>query len=770
MSGAATAGQGAGYGPLAAAGLLAVSLLVLQLPALPPLWVAVLAMAIGACGLLAPSRLLRGFGFALLAAGWTAGAAHSALSERIATAALPPAVNLVVEVDGLPRSSELATRFAARVLEAPGELYYLQGRRLQVSWFGSPPPAVEPGERWRLSLRLRPPHGLRNPGGFDFERHALQQRIAALATVAREGGERVEPGRGVDLLRERIAQRIEASGAPVPALLRGLAVGDTRALEDADWDRLRHTGLSHLLAISGLHVGLVAGLFALLARGLYWLAPSLGLRLPLPQAAALAALLGATGYAVLAGLSLPTVRTLIMLGVALSGVLLRRRLAPGQALALAALALWAMDPLALLGPGFWLSLGGVFWLLACVPRGEGWRAAAGGLLRAQLVLGLALAPLSVLFFGGVSLAGILLNLVAVPWVTLMVVPVLLLAVLSLGWAPLSAFLLDLAGAAMQALWWLAGWAAGHSAAYLHLAAPEWPALLLALLAVLWLLAPRGVPARALALLLLLPLAVPARPVLTPGAFRVDVLDVGQGLSLLVRTAGHALLYDAGDRSRGGFDMGDAVVVPALRALGVSRLDTVMASHGDRDHAGGVGAVQAAFRTAVLIGGEPSRTGGQRCEAPTAWDWDGVRFELLHPPVHFPELGNEASCVLRVVGAGGAALIPGDIGEVIELRLLRERPEALSAELLVVPHHGSRSSSHPRFVEAVDARWAVIAAGAGNRFGHPHPEVVERYRAQGAETLESAREGRLGWWFAADGVRLVHRERMDRRRFWQVVHD
>ena len=758
-----------GLGPWQIAWLLAVALAFLRLPALPPVALLWTATVLGLVLLPWRSLLLRGVALALLGIGWTGVLASLALDDRWEADARSDPLTLSVRVEGLPDSDAISTRFRARVLEAPAGSAELAGRQLQVSWFAEPPPVLQPGEVWRLPVRLRPPRGLRNPGGFDFERHALVQGIDALGTVSGQGM-RLAEAQGIDLLRSGIATRIADSEAPASALLRGLAVGDTRALENPDWDRLRLTGLSHLLAISGLHIGMVAGFAALLLRALYWAFPRCGLRMPLPQAAALAALLAATGYAVLAGLSLPTLRSVLMLAVALAAVLWRREGGLAQPLALSAAALWLLDPLSLLSPGFWLSLGGVFWLLACVPRSAGWRAAGAGLLRAQLVLGLALLPLSVAFFGGSSLIGLALNLLAVPWVTLCVVPVLLLGVLLMPWVEGSALLLQGAGAAMQALWDLAGLAAEWQWAYLYFADPGAWGVLLALLGLLGLLAPRGVPARALCALLLAPLLWPSQARLNEGEYQVDVLDVGQGLAVLVRTATHSLLYDAGARSRSGFDMGDAVVVPALRALGVHRLDRVLVSHGDNDHAGGLSAVRAAFPQAEVWAGEPARSAAEPCLGGTEWHWDGVHFSLLHPPAHFPELGNESSCVLRVAGPAGISLLPGDIGEVVEQRLLRERAAALAAQLLVVPHHGSRSSSSADFVAAVAPRWAVISAAAGNRFGHPHAEVVERYRLAGAALMGTASLGRIGWRFDGEGARVAVVERHAQRRFWQIAAD
>lgn len=758
-------GQGPTLGPGLALWVLAVALGVLALPRMPalPWW-----LAAGAIGLLAlrGRPWVRWLGAGLLAAAWTGTVAVCALDARWAGGDPARIHMLEVEVRGLPRPAPGYTRFLARVTAAGDEASRLLGKTVQVTWYAEDPLPVQPGERWRLPLRLRRPGGLRNPGGFDFERHALVHRIAAVA-IGSGPGERTGAAGGIDLARGRIAARIGQVTGTSASLLRGLAVGDTSALGDADWDRLRRVGLSHLLAISGLHLGIVAGLAALLVRLGFRLVPGLGLRWPRPQAAALAALLAASGYALLSGLGLPTLRSLCMLAVALAGVLLRRRNPGGTSLALAALVLWALDPLALLTPGYWLSLAGVFWLLACVPRGEGLRHAAFSLARAQLVLGLALAPLSVLYFGGLSLAGFLLNLIAVPWVTLVVVPSLLVGVVLLPWPVLAEPCLRLAARAVHWIWDLAGLAADLPWAYLHLPEPTGWTVLLAALGCIVLLAPRGMPGRMLGGLLLLPLLWPAPSAIAPGAVRIDLLDVGQGLAVLVRTRGHALLYDTAARSRFGFDAGEAVVLPALRALGVRRLDRILVSHGDADHAGGLEALRRAFPQARVASGEPGRLGVAACRAGEAWDWDGVGFRLLHPPVHFPELGNQSSCVLQVATAGGRALIPGDIDRLIEQRLVREQAEALRANLLVVPHHGSASSSDEAFIAAVAPRWAAVSVGEGNRFGHPRPEVVARYRARGAELLSTAETGRIAWVLDAAGGRIELVERRDRRRFWDA---
>jgi competence protein ComEC len=699
---------------------------------------------------------------------WASLHGHWAMDARLDPALEGSDVVLTGRIEGLPTAAVRRIGFGFRVESADAAAAELVGQRLRLSWYGNDPPAIEPGARWSLTVRLKRPRGVQNPGGFDYERHALQERIAATGHV-REAADNqlLAPAAGVDALRARLSDQIgQLVESPARRFLQGLAVGDRRALDGNDWEVLRATGLSHLLAISGLHIGLVAGFGALLARGLYWLWPALGLRLPRPQGAAMVALVFAIGYAALAGFGLPTQRALLMIATVLVAVLARRSIRPLQGLALAALVLMLVDPLAVLGAGFWLSFLGVMWLLLCLHERGGLGAAARGLLRAQVAMSLGLLPLTVWFFGQASLAGALANLVAVPWVSFTVVPPTLLGAALSSWAPTpAAWLLGFAAGSMQLLWLAASWLAALPWAQVFLPEASVASAALALLGMGWLLMPRPLPGKPFALLLLLPLLWPAQQRLQPGEWELRLLDVGQGLAMLLRTQEHAMLYDAGPAFAGGLDMGEAAVLPALRALGVRRLDVIVLSHHHDDHVGGAGALQRAYPQARVLAGEPSRSGALACTEADGWEWSGVRFTMLHPPEHFPELGNESSCVLRVDGAGAAALLTGDIGEVIETRLLRAASTQLAAQVLQVPHHGSHSSSSTAFVAAVAPELGLIGVGHRNRFGHPREVVVDRYRARGTALLDSASDGAVSVRATAGGSLLVERRRASHRRFW-----
>lgn len=688
----------------------------------------------------------------------------------------------------LPEHEPRGTRFAFRVDAEAAQPPPLRGQLLRLTWYDDgtrafggrkflPPKATDvqtaplkAGQRWRLRVRVRAPRGLRNPGGFDSEKYAMAQRIAATGYVrAPETATRLSAATGLQAWRETMSARIAASvPAPSSRFVQALALGDTRGLDDADWATLRANGLTHLIAISGFHVGLVAGFFALLARGLWWLWPALARRWPAPIVAALAGLVGALVYAAVAGFALPTVRTALMIAVIAGARTWRRPLRTADALALSLVVVLLLDPLAVLGAGFWLSFLGVAWLLWCLPHTTS--RPLHDLVSAQGVATLGLLPLTVILFGQASLAGPLANLIAVPWWSLVVVPLSLIGMaLEALHDGAGAFVWQAAAWCFDRSWPLFEWLASSGLALWWLPEPRWFALPLALLGAFWLLLPRGVPGKPLALLLWLPLLWPDRHLPEQGEVDLVVIDVGQGLSVLVRTANHALLYDMGPAVRDGFDAGERAVVPALRALGVARLDRAVVSHGDNDHAGGLAAVRLVFPTTATLAPEQSGVPATTpCQAGQSWTWDGVRFRFLHPPAYFPYLRNEASCVLRIETAHGAALLTGDIGAVIERELVRRDSAGVRADVVVVAHHGSAGSSDPAFVAATGARHALIASGHGNRFGHPKPAIVARWEAAGARVWDTAPGGALHVRLDGQGTLAPETRRRTRPRLWDAA--
>ena len=614
---------------------------------------------------------------------------------------------------------------------------------LRVAWYRDAPD-LRQGDCWILRLRVRPPHGHANPGGLDYESWLFREGYAGKASV-RAG----EPcGRSARDWRERWAEQLQGFGRPrASATLRALLLGDRRGLDDQDWDILRRTGTTHLFAISGLHLGLIAGFGWLLGISLWKL---VGVHL-WPRArdwGALGAVVFAVGYAWVSGFGLPVQRALIMCLFGLLALLSGRQRQAFQILALAFVLVVAVNPLSMLMPGLWLSFvaaGGILVYLHCHPT----QSRLVQLFGIQLMLAALLLPLSALLFGGVSLLGASVNLLLVPLFGLLL-PVLLLASviqLGAGWAAP----LDWALQLLQALWSGLESVASWPAAYLTLAQPGlvWTALA-TLGVVLWI--PSSRFSRVLGTFAILPLLLvqPARP--DHGDLRLWVWDVGQGQSVLVQTAEHDLLYDAGP-AWGGFDAAQRLLVPALRALGLRRLDGMMISHGDSDHAGGAQTIVDAFKPA-LQWGDPAHP----CRAGQRWQWDGVDFAVLHP-VGDSGSDNNRSCVLLLRSASGhQVLLPGDIEASAERDLLARYPD-LRADVLVVPHHGSTSSSSAPFVEQLRPQHALVSAGWHNRWGFPAQPVVERYRQAAAKLHVSGESG---------AIRVDVDEQLDVRS-WRALH-
>ncbi len=648
--------------------------------------------------------------------------------------------------------------------------------------------ALRAGQRWRFTVRLRQPHGNLNPHGFDYELALLEQGVRATGYVRDAPATLLDASAGhpVERLRQRVRDAIYTHVADRRAagVLAALAIGDQGAIERDDWDLFRNTGVAHLMSISGLHVTMFAWLAGTLI-GAAWRRSTRAMRwFPAPSAARWGGLFAAIAYAFFAGWGVPSQRTVWMLATV---TLLRAgglRWPWALVLLTAAFVVTVFDPWALTQPGFWLSFMAVGLLMASptatsAPREAttdsvvGWRAwparfaaSVRGGLRTQVIATLGLTPLTLVFFQQVSLVGFLANLVAIPLVTLVVTP------------------LALAGIAMTPLWSLGALIVqGLDALLVRLAAlpgavwtvavAPWWAQLAGLLAAVLVVLPLPWRARLVAVPLALALLVP--PVSRPaeGSFDVVAADIGQGTAVLVRTRHHALLFDSGPQYSRESDAGQRVLVPLLRSRGERHLDLLVLSHRDSDHVGGartlLGAIDVGSLASSLEDGHPLLDAARdphRCVAGQRWRWDGVDFAILHPGAddYARTLKpNAMSCVLRVAGGGRSLLLTGDIEREQEQALVAANGEALRSDVLVVPHHGSKTSSSAPFLDAVRPRIAVFQAGYRNRFGHPAAEVLDRYRERGIAIVASPACGAWQWRAAGAGDGTC--ERAAARRYW-----
>lgn len=668
---------------------------------------------------------------------WAAFCAQGALAHRLPIELQGVDLTIVGEVQSVQRDDAGFTRL---VLNAPRTVAAndWRPRRIRLGWYGPQQPLL-PGERWQLQVRLRQPTGFANPVGFDYERWLFSQGIDAVGYVHRpETAHRLQAGWSLHQIRKHIADAIASrlSSWDARGVIVALAVGERRWIDEHQWDVLRLTGTAHLVAISGLHVGLIALLSGACVTRLWRLSASACEILPARLPGVLAGIMAAVVYSMLAGFTLPTQRALIMLLVPACAWLARRRVRGwhGFGIALAAVLLW--DPFAPLAAGFWLSFGAVGLLIAVgsdrarLP----WLYAA---LQTQLVASFGLLAVTVLWLQTAAWLAPLANLIAIPVVGLLVVPLTLLGALVMAIAPDAVLLLDVAAWLMG--WVLQGleWLALHSPPGDVPALPNW-ALILAVLAAFVLVLPRGSGVRWLALPMLVPVAVGA-PLQSRFAesVRLTFFDVGQGSAIVMEAGGEVALFNTGPASK-GLDTAEHVLLPYLRSRGYRQIDWLFISQARPGQSGGADTLVRALDIEHIRVGEPISALGDRqpCRAGEWIQWQGVDFEFL-----WPSQGN-GPCVLRVHAAGVRILLAGELDKSAERALVSQHGDGLRSEILLVPRQGHRQSSSPALVQAISPDYALISTSYDNRYGYPHPETVARYQAIGAQVRTTAAEGAL----------------------------
>ena len=659
------------------------------------------------------------------------------------------------------------------------------------------PLALHAGERWQLTVRLKQPHGSSNPEGFDFERWALENNVRAVGYVNNKADNRLLSAAAdgfnyrIESWREAVRDKFNATlqNASYAGVLSALAIGDQSSIPPAQWQVFTRTGVNHLMSISGLHITMLASLGFALTYWLWRRSPRLTLLLPARKAAALAALLMALGYALLSGFAVPAQRTVYMVGAVAIALWLNRNFSLGQILAIALLGVLIPDPWAVLSPGFWLSFGAVALILYVTAyrlKPSYWQREGDGEAvghpsayslrvlveygKVQWAMTIGLIPMLLALFRQVSLVSPIANAFAIPLVSLVVVPLTLLGAMLPWGAPLW-LAHSVMGWTMALLEWLNGL---PQAVWTQHAPPPW-SIAAGMLGVLWILLPRGFPARWVGFVMLLPMFFNAPQPPAQDSLRLIIFDVGQGLAVAAQTQNHALLYDAGPDFSDGADSGNRILVPSLRAMGIARLDGMILSHDDTDHTGGAASVMQAmpigWLSSSLPDGHPllqTAADKRRCTDGQSWQWDGVQFEILHPDAGSYAIAkisdNNRGCVLRISIGKQHILLTADIEKDSEQQLLTEHPDKLPAILLVVPHHGSKTSSTNRFIAAVHPGYAVFTVGYRNRFGHPKQDIMRRYVGIGSTLLRSDEDGAILVEMNSEGVQ-VESYRKTHRHYW-----
>ena len=648
---------------------------------------------------------------------------------------------------------------------------------IRLGWFQGQQ-TINAGENWQLLVRLKRPSGFMNPGGFDYEKWLFTERILATGYIrqSEDLNKRLSqaPWWSINYWRQRIHEKIQENvdNKSSAAVLSALTVAVRNSLDDQQWQLLQQTGTSHLVAISGLHIAVVAG-FALLPIMLIWrLFPRLNERVPVRVVAGLLGVVFALIYAMLAGFTLPTQRALLMVVIGIWGLVSRRNYDASTILALALLGVLILDPLAAMTISFWLSFLAVTLILIFLKRQM--QKPRFAIIKLQLMLSFSMLPLTLLFFGTASLTSPVANLFAIPWVSLLVVPLSLVALILMPFTTdLSNQLFNITAIAIDYLFKALAYLAESPLANLYPA--EIPALYLmvAFTGLLFLLLPKGFPARWLGLVLMVPafLFNPEKP--HQGEFSYTLLDVGQGMASVIETAEHTLVYDTGTRVSDSFDVGKLVLVPYLRAKGIREVDSLIVSHEDNDHRGGARYLVDTLKVNNILSSDTTILSGNQVEAcikGMQWQWDGIDFVILSPPEtnseSYPKNDNNRSCVLRVSNQHHSLLLTADIQAFSEEKLIQNYPDTLISEVVTVPHHGSKTSSSIEFIRRVSPKIGLIPAGYRSRFGHPKPEIVERYKTAGVELLDTVSDGAIRLDFPADATAISsHSYRKQNSGFW-----
>lgn len=698
--------------------------------------------------------------------------AHSRLSWQIPKTLENKSITVQGQIVSLPEEEAHHVRFIFSLKRVNQQ--NIDNKRVRLSWYGKSP-KLRVGDDWQLRVKLKRLHGFANPGGFDYEAYALQHNLIASGYVRKSSDNvRLTSNSGhryIDRIRQYLAQKIavDLSDSSYRGMIQALVVGDKSAITAQQWQVLQKTGTNHLMVIAGLHIGMLSGVLFFIVYHLWRMSRFLTLRFAAKQAAAIAAVLAAMLYSALAGFSIPTVRATIMVLVFMMALAAKRNLSAGLGLSYALIIVLVVYPLASLSIGFWLSfaaVGTIFYAmsnrLAAAPHW--WQ-----LGKLQIVSGLGLIPFTLLMFQNASFISPLANAIVIPLVGFIVVPISLLASgLTLVSAQASAFLFHAAVCVLDWVWHILLFFASQPGFAWQHAIYHWWILLAAIIGIFILIAPRGIPAKYCGVMCCLPLFFYQPKPIPFGTVHFTLLDVGQGLASVVQTARHTLVFDTGAKYGDNFDMGQAVVLPFLRSRGIKQIDMMVISHGDNDHIGGAATILKTMPVNTIRTSVPQRfkQRASLCLAGQHWQWDGVQFQFLYPDKYHLNLDNNSSCVLLISTHGKRLLLTGDIEGVAEQYLVQHGAKKLRANVIVAPHHGSKTSSSLEFLKAVHPQWVLYPVGYLNRYHFPSEIVRQRYQTLGVRQIPTDSAGAINLQLAENTPIKPIAYRASQRRFWR----
>lgn len=716
---------------------------------------------------------------------WTAWYAQRVLSWTLPESAEGVPVFVTGYITSLPRKGHWQTSFIFLCEMLQWEDKKLIGKtQLSLSCRDCPTP-LKVGDRWQLLVKLKHIHSTSNPGSFDYEAFSIQQGVRAAGHIITSRHNRLLSHHiryPLNQIRQLLQHKLEAiiPSSPQAPWLLALTIGEKQGINQNDWDILRKTGTNHLMAIAGLHIGIVSGFAHFLTMRFWRWVPALMLYLPAQLAGACAALVVAILYSALAGFSIPTQRACLMLAVFIVALLFRRKINSWHAWSLALMIVLILNPLSVLTESFWLSFG----TLALIIYGMSGRLSPHGLWwkwgRVQWVIGIGLIPLTLFFFQECSLISFAANTVAIPWLGFLILPFCFISALIVAISPqLAACALWIANKSLAGLWMMLAWFAHLKLSALHLVVPHSFLLVMAIISSILLLLPTGLPGRWLGIIWLLPLFYYQPTLPKHGEAWMMILDVGQGLSVVIQTQHHTLVYDAGPKLGDANDMGESVVVPYLRTRSIKHLDMLVVSHGDNDHSGGANAILTAIPATIVKTSTPDKlkhllssipqplNNISYCLAGQSWRWDGVNFTFLYPTENYLTLGNDSSCVLRIDNGFHSILLTGDIEKFAEKILLNHFSNRLYSTILLAPHHGSKTSAYLPFVQAVNPQFVIYATGYRNRYHFPHPSVVRVYDNLHTQQLNTAVSGAITFTITNESsLPAPELYRVSHQRYWQ----